>query len=267
MKHPWKEAEQLERNGTSFVMVTWLAVKGHAPQDVGAKALVTPDGLYAGTVGGGKIEALCIAEAKRILASPMGFSPKIVNWNLQRDVGMSCGGEVTVLFELINPKPWRVIIFGAGHVGQSMARVFQTLNCRTTFVDSRAEWLIRLPIADHLEKVCIPEMRDYLDVLLLEKDLNPYFVLMTQGHAYDVPILREVFKKFPEAPYIGVIGSKVKAIKIRNEMMNEGFSEELVRRLRCPMGIQFGNNDPPEIAISITAELLQVRDQYLNSPD
>jgi xanthine dehydrogenase accessory factor len=82
---------------------------------------------------------------------------------------------------------------------------------------------------------------------------------MTRGHATDVPVLREVLHQFPDAPYLGVIGSNVKGIKIRNEMKAEGFDPERVVRIRSPMGLDLGNNDPAEIAISIAAELIQVR--------
>jgi xanthine dehydrogenase accessory factor len=258
MKHPWKEADKLSRSGTPFVMVTWIATKGHAPQEVGTKALVTADGLYAGTVGGGNVEATAITEAKKILANPENFKPKIMTWNLQRDVDMTCGGEVTVLFELMNSKPWRVIIFGAGHVGQAMASILSTLYCRATFVDSRSDWLLRLPNSENIERVCLPEIGDHLDTLLQEKELDPYLLIMTKGHSLDVSILKQALKKFPNAPYIGVIGSKVKAIKIRSDLKQEGFSLDAISKLHCPMGLTLGTNDPAEIAISISAEVIQV---------
>ena len=264
MKHPWSEAAELQKSGTSFVIVTMTGSKGHAPQDPGAKALITQDGLYAGTVGGGKVEAKCIELAKQMLAEPGPSAPETFHWNLQRDVGMTCGGEVTFLFEKIESQSWRVVVFGAGHVAQKMARLLRMLDCRATFIDSRAEWVSRFPKTSNLQYVCIPESKDYIDSLLQEQGVQPFFVIMTRGHATDLPVLRAIYEKFPNAPYIGVIGSKVKGIKMRTEMKAEGYPEALVNQLRCPMGLPLGTNDPAEIAISIVSEMIQVRDLLKN---
>jgi xanthine dehydrogenase accessory factor len=82
---------------------------------------------------------------------------------------------------------------------------------------------------------------------------------MTMGHAHDVPILYEIFKSHPDCPYVGVIGSDVKGIKIKRELKELGVSEDFIAKLRVPVGLPIGNNDPNEMAISIAAELLQVR--------
>jgi xanthine dehydrogenase accessory factor len=81
------------------------------------------------------------------------------------------------------------------------------------------------------------------------------------GHAHDVPILEAISRHAPDAPYIGVIGSKVKGIKIKQELKEMGVNDIFLERLNVPLGLELGNNDPYEIAISITAELIQTRDQ------
>jgi xanthine dehydrogenase accessory factor len=84
---------------------------------------------------------------------------------------------------------------------------------------------------------------------------------MTMGHSYDVPILEEIARHAPEAPYIGVIGSEIKGIKIKKELADLGVSQAFIEKLRVPIGLPIGSNHPQEIAISIAAELLQVRDK------
>jgi len=84
---------------------------------------------------------------------------------------------------------------------------------------------------------------------------------MTMGHAFDVPILVEIAKHAPDCPYVGVIGSDVKGLKIKKELEQLGVQKAFIEKLRVPMGLPIGSNHPYEIAISIVAELLQVRDQ------
>jgi xanthine dehydrogenase accessory factor len=241
-----------EQEGAPFAVVTLLSSRGHAPQDPGAKAIVTSLGLRWGTVGGGKIEARCIAHARECLGGD-ARDPQVFTWNLQRDIGMSCGGEVTVLFEFHGLSPWRIVVFGAGHVAQALTRGLALLDCRVTCIDHREEWLSRLP--EGVTRVCMAEPARWLE----RARGDEYFMTMTQGHAMDLPILTALLRTFPGAPYLGAIGSDVKALKLRHELKAAGIPDEVVGRLRCPIGLPIGGNHPGEIAISVLAELLQVR--------
>lgn len=233
-------------------MVTMTGVRGSAPQDIGAKMLVTPEGLFFGTVGGGKVEMAAIKRAKEILSSD-DVEPQLVCWNLQKDIGMSCGGEATFLFEHHKQSAWPVVVFGAGHVAQAVTRVLSKLNCTVTCVDSREEWIEKL---EGVKGIHHPTPKDMVSTF----SPKSFFMSMTMGHAHDVPILYEIFKHAPDCPYVGVIGSDVKGIKIKRELKELGVSDEFLQRLRVPMGLPIGTNQPYEIAISIAAEILQVRD-------
>lgn len=266
--HPsfWSAAESLENTGIPFVVVTMAGSRGSAPQDPGAKAIVTRDGIYYGTVGGGKIEARCIEEAKKLLTESSlreNPAPVLHTWNLQKDIGMTCGGEASYLFETHHRAHWKIVVFGAGHVAQALARTLLRLRCHLTFVDPRADWMDALPKSPSLDPICMPEPADYVKKLKDEGGKTPYFVVMTRGHASDMPVLKAILQHFPEAPYLGSIGSEVKAIKIRSELEAAGVAPERVKRLRCPIGLKLGGNDPYEIAISVAAELLQTRDAIL----
>ncbi|MES2963726.1 MAG: xanthine dehydrogenase accessory protein XdhC [Bdellovibrionota bacterium] len=252
----WTAAAELDAQGDAFVVVTMIAERGHVPQDLGAKCIVTASGLHSGTVGGGKVEARAIEEAKALLASGTA-EPKLVTWNLTRDIGMTCGGEATFLFEIHHRKKWSIVVFGAGHVGQALTRTLLNLDCQVTCVDFRADWLSRLPDSPKLSKVLASEPEKIIG------DLSPEssFVVMTRGHASDVPILDEIFRRHPHAPYVGVMGSDVKAARIRSDLLARGIDAGLIERLRSPIGLDLGGNDPYEIAISVVAELLKVRDE------
>jgi xanthine dehydrogenase accessory factor len=250
MKKIWNEQEKLWNDGTPFVLVTMVNVRGSAPQELGAKMLVINTGLHAGTVGGGKIEAHCIREAMKIL-NEKKREPWLATWNLQKDIGMSCGGEATFLFEPQQPEAWQIIVFGAGHVAQALVRVLEPLACTLTCVDPRAEWLSRIPA----------KIKTSPEVEIKNLPDNAYYVVMTQGHTTDLPILEKILKEKTLAPYVGVMGSDVKAGKMRRELIALGVDANQVERLRCPIGLPFGGNEPEEIALSVAAELLQVRDR------
>ncbi len=249
----WAKCDDLAKGGISFVTVTMTGVRGSAPQEVGAKMVVSLEGLEAGTIGGGKIELAGINQALELLRDGQS-PPLLVVWNLQTDIGMSCGGEVTLLFEQHRQDNWPIVIFGAGHVAQALTRLLSHLNCQVTCVDPREEWVSKL---NGVRGICHPTPKD----LVASFSPKSFFLSMTMGHAHDVPILQEIARHAPLAPYVGVIGSTVKGIKIKDELRNLGVSDEFLHRLRVPMGLPIGKNEPWEIAVSIAAELLKVRDE------
>lgn len=248
----WKACQELTEKGISFVMVTMTGVRGSAPQEVGAKILVTKEGLHFGTIGGGKIEMAAIRRSQEILEGGQS-TPVAVTWNLQKDIGMSCGGEVTLLFEHHHQSNWPIVIFGAGHVSQAVTRLLSKLNCQVTCVDSREEWLNKL---EGVKTIHHPNPKE----LVSSFPQNSFFLSMTMGHAHDLPILFEISRHAPNCPYVGVIGSDIKGMKIKKELKELGASDEFIQKLRVPIGLPLGNNEPWEMAISIAAELLQVRD-------
>jgi xanthine dehydrogenase accessory factor len=249
-------ARELEQEGCSFVVVTQIAQRGETPSDLGAKAIITREGLRWGTVGGGKIEARAIENAHTFLdARQIRPAPVTVVWNLQKDVGMTCGGEVTLLFEVHAFDAWNIVIFGAGHVAQALVRALAPLSCQVHCIDSREQWVRRLPDQVRLKKQTSNDPAQLVPIF----HERSFFVVMTQGHATDVPVLAAILKNYPDAPFVGAIGSDIKGIKIRSELRELGFSDPLVNRIKIPIGLPIGSNEPAEIAISIIAQLLEVR--------
>ena len=250
----WENLQQLLADGRAFVSVTLVDIVASAPQNVGAKMLVTSDGLLSGTVGGGKIEARAIAEAQKLLGerAPNGF----VEWNLQNDIGMTCGGVVKLFFETYNIATWPIVIFGAGHCSQALVRLLLTLQCHVTVIDSRDEWLQKLP---RDPKLAVTKADKPMAAYVSALPANAFVLCMTMGHSADLPILVEILKtrKFP---FLGAIGSDAKAAALRRGIIAAGLSEETARQFFCPIGLDLGSNDPAEIAISIAGQLLQHRD-------
>jgi len=251
---------ELSKSGVPFVCVTMVAAVGSTPQDTGSKMLVTAEGLVSGTVGGGKVEHKAIERARQLLAQPANQSPRaeLVEWNLKRDVGMTCGGSVKLFFETYNHSDWRVVVFGAGHVAGAVVQCLGQLDCHVTCIDARQEWLDRIPFHARLRKACCDEPRS----LVAELPNDAFVICMTMGHATDRPILEEIFRQERTFPFLGVIGSKAKRAVLLKELKSAGIPAERAEAFHCPIGLELGTNQPGEIAISVVAQLIQERDRW-----
>lgn len=250
----WEQIAELRRDGVDFVVITITGARGSVPGQVGAKAVVTAAGCVSGNLGGGKVEAKAIAHA---LAMFDGDEVCIhVTWNLQRDVGMTCGGEMMFLFERVNPQAvWHIAIFGAGHVAQALVPVLASLACRIDVFDTRADWLGRFSSWQNVSLHCVSSFETGVEFLNPES-----FVLsITQGHSSDRPVLCETLRRFPIVPFLGVIGSASKRAVLMRELREDGIDGDLLEKIICPVGLPIGGNDPAEIAISIAAQLLGFR--------
>jgi xanthine dehydrogenase accessory factor len=206
------------------------------------------------------VEHQAIEHAMAMLGNPAGRASltEFVEWNLKRDVGMTCGGTVKLFFETYNHSDWRVVVFGAGHVAAEVVACLGRLDCQVTCVDSRAEWLERIAPAERLRKVCIAEPRR----LVSELPDDAFVVCMTMGHATDRPILEEIFRQNREFPFLGVIGSKAKRAVLLKELNASGIIAEQAGAFHCPIGLNIGTNQPGEIAISVVAQLIEARDRW-----
>ena len=201
---------------------------------------------------------------------------------------MTCGGVVKLLFEAYNFHEWRIVVFGAGHVAQSLVRLLGLLECRVTCVDQRDDWLAKLPSMPKLRAIQLAEPRDFVPQLHGDE----FVVCMTMGHKTDCPILQAVLERnlphrraevagegdiagqaaphpnpLPKGegtgrfqlPYLGVIGSQAKRKVLVRELTEAGLDDKRANAFRCPIGLPLGTNQPGEIAVSIAAELLQYR--------
>jgi len=243
-------------SGTPVVTVTVVDTMGSVPQDRGAKMIVTSDGLRHGTVGGGKVETKAIAEARKMLTGETPEATQFVSWNLNKDVGMTCGGVVKLYFEAHNVARWNIVVFGAGHIAQALTSLLVHLDCRVTCIDPRPEWIERLPKSPKLTSVLTSDMPSMVKTL----PADAFVVLMTMGHTTDKPILLEILRT-RTFPYLGVIGSHSKAVILRRDVEEAGLPKEMETAFFCPVGLELGTNQPYEIAISIVAQMMKVRDE------
>jgi xanthine dehydrogenase accessory factor len=254
---------EMSQSGVPFVCVTMVQALGSTPQDAGSKMLVTAGGLVTGTVGGGRVEHKALEHARQMLTQPANQAPlnELVEWNLKRDVGMTCGGSVKLFFETYNHSDWRVVVFGAGHVAGAVVECLGQLDCHVTCIDPRPEWLERIPSRPRLRKI-VAAADDEPGKLVAELPADAFVVCMTMGHATDRPILEAIFQQGRTFPFLGVIGSKAKRAVLLKDLAAAGIPSERADAFCCPIGLQLGTNQPGEIAISVVAQLIQVRDRW-----
>jgi xanthine dehydrogenase accessory factor len=173
---------------------------------------------------------------------------------------MTCGGIVKLYFESHNVGRWRIVVFGAGHVANAVVSTLVHLDCNLTCIDPREEWLAKLPESPKVTKVLASDMASIVRTL----PDDAFVVLMTMGHSTDKPILLEILRT-RSFPYVGVIGSEAKANVLRRDIAEAGLPEEAKGAFFCPIGLALGTNHPYEIAVSVAAQLLEMRDARLAS--
>jgi len=245
---------ELERTNRPGVLCMIIRSNGSTPRKPGSKMLVLPDGSFEGTVGGGEVENRVVQEALQAMADG---KPRLLEYQMtdpgRGDPGV-CGGQVQVYVEPIRPKP-TIVIIGAGHVGKAVAELAHWLGYRVVVNDDRPELCTpeSIPGADQY----IPsEMAD----LPSQLEITPwsYLVLTTRGVQVDVKGLPALLD-YPAA-YIGVIGSKRRWEVTRQQLLEMGVPDASLSRIRSPIGLELNAETPQEIAISILAEIIMLRE-------
>ena len=226
------------------------SVSSSTPGKLGAKMIVFEDGRLEGTVGGGSIEKRVIDDA---IAAIKSQDPVLKEYNLQKDLSMTCGGLMSVYIEPLN-KASRLYVFGAGHIGKFVALYAPDMGFETTLIDWRKD------IFEDPEKVAYTQWcKPYIEAIGdIEFDTSTYCVIVTPNHEMDEQILAVLGKKL--TAYLGLIGSKRKIDALVKEFLKENIlSEEELKRVDMPIGIKFKAVSPAEIAISILAKLIDVK--------
>jgi xanthine dehydrogenase accessory factor len=250
----YEELVRLRRAGRKCALATIVDVRGSIPSYETAKLLVRDDGTIVGTVGGGCVEAEVWTAAREALQTGRA---KRLSFNLGQDAaydnGLICGGQLDIFVEPILPQP-RAIIFGAGHISKSLARIAGLAGFTTVVVDDREAFANRerFPEAD---EVIAGEYEEIFP--RLEVNDSCYLVIVTRGHRDDMRVLR--WAAGAGARYLAMIGSKRKVISVVKELQKEGVAAEALERIHAPMGLDIGAVTPEEIAVSVVAEMIAVR--------
>ena len=247
----YEEILKLRNKGMTSSLATIVQCNGSTPQKVGAKMLVKNDGSIIGTVGGGSLEAEVIRSALSVIKDGI---PRTVPFELTENHGhLMCGGTVLVYIEPLIAAP-HLIILGAGHVGKALAIIGKFLGFKVTVVDDREEYANKenIPNADN---IVVIDFRNVFSKVAVEK--STCIVIATRGHNHDFDALKAALHT--DAEYIGLLGSKRKKSLVLRTLETEGFSQHDIDRVIIPVGIPIGSVTPEEIAISIIAQIIQMR--------
>lgn len=318
-------------SGRDAVLVTVVASSGSTPRGAGARMLVTDEGRVCGTIGGGTVEYRAQQLAGEVLAEQSSRMERFVlRKNEVQDLGMVCGGDVTVYFHYLSaqngdlaavtqaveelfaagepswlvtglfpggglslygakrgligpdvpadvleragPAPAQVeaegriwyiepllrsgvvYIFGGGHVAQALVPALAAVDFRCQVIEDREEFC-RPGLFPGVERTHLLQPQDFERALPIGPE--DYVCIMTRGHKDDM--VCEAFALRTPAHYIGVIGSKKKTAAVNAQLKEQGFTDGDLSRVTTPIGLPIGAQTPAEIAVSIAAQLIQVR--------
>src|SRR5690606_29864416 len=244
----------IRKTGETAALATIIRRIGSTPRKDNARMLIRRDGTTLGSVGGGCVEAEVWQKAKEVIES--GHST-IVSYQMKdedvRNEGLVCGGTIEIFIESIGPDPL-VVIMGAGHLGQAIARVAQPAGFRVAVLDDRQNFANRerFPMA---EQIVVADFESGLDQIQIAE--NAYILVVTRGHSHD-QVATESALRTP-ARYVGLVGSRRKIQFIIRNLLEDGLPVETLDRLYAPIGLPIGSETPEEIAVSVVAELIAVR--------
>lgn len=198
-------------------------------------ALYFPDGSILGTL-------------------PGPITAEIVTGTRSLDLHES--DEAAIIIEPVNIVG-TALIFGAGHVSQSLADFVKAVGFWTVVLDDRADFCSRERFQTADELIVLDSFEDLgrkIDI-----DENSFIVIVTRGHLNDRVVLGQALKT--RAGYIGMIGSRRKCQLVYEELYKQGFTQADIQRVHAPIGLPIKAETPEEIGISICAEMIQARAQ------
>ena len=331
MKKLFELLKETLNGGRDAVLVTVVASSGSTPRGAGARMLVTDAGRVYGTIGGGAVEYRAQQLAEEVLkAKSSRLEHFVLRKNEVQDLGMVCGGDVTVYFHYLSAETdgltavvraaeelfaagepgWLVTglfpggglslygaerglvgadvpanllgmvgsvpkqagaegqtyyiepllrggvvyIFGGGHVAQALVPALTAVDFRCQVIEDREEFC-RPELFLGVEKTHLLQVEDFENELSIGPE--DYVCIMTRGHKDDT--LCEAFALRTPARYIGVIGSRKKTAAVNAQLREQGFTDDDLSRVTTPIGLSIGAQTPAEIAVSIAAQLIQVR--------
>ena len=253
---PLKQAAELRAQGEPFVLATVVACRRPTSAYPGAKAIIGRGGAFSGWVGGSCAQPIVVRESLKAMADG---SPRLLRISpdprpddqaedgvLEFSMPCQSQGALQIYIEPYFPRP-ELLIIGETPLAQALAHAGKLMDFAVCISDQAAT----------------RELFPDADVILTSLEEVPagvgpdsYIVVATQGH-YDEDALAAVLRG--DAAYIGLVASKKRAEAVYQYLRDKGFGPEKVRQVRCPAGLSLGGVTPPEIALSIAAEILQIR--------
>lgn len=223
---------------------------------IGAKLLIDESPNRIGSLGERELDDAIARQALTFLASRReaetfkveAFAPELKHYS-----------GASVLFERIEAEP-RLVIAGAGHVGASLARLAALVGYRVALVDDRVEFVARELFAatseQGIELVLAEHWSDAL-CAAIGNGRGVSVAIVTRGHKQDEDCLRAAISGTPD--YVGMIGSRRRTNFVLDKLREEGASDDQLKKVRAPIGLDIGAVSPEEVALAILAEIVGER--------
>lgn len=210
---------------------------------LGAKLLIEQE-RQMGSLGDAALDDRVISDAAELLAAERSETREYSGTD----------GSSSEVYIAVHPAPPTLLIFGAVHVAQSLARLARPLGYRVIVTDARATLATneRFPDVDQLIVAWPDEAIEQLDI-----GPQTYVAILTHDPKFDEPALTGTLAT--DARYIGAVGSRKTGEDRRQRLLEAGVEAESLSRVRGPIGLNIGAESPDEMAVSILAEIIAVR--------
>lgn len=251
----YEEIVRIQRDGGAAALATVIGTLGSTPGKTTMKMLIHADGRCVGSVGGGCVEAEVTERGREVARTERSQRFAVdLNENDNPETGLVCGGRIEIFIEPITMP--NVFVFGAGHVARAVCAVAVPAGFRFVIADDRAPFATeeRFPAATE-------RLTGTWEEILARVAPGPadFVLIMTRGHKDDLAVLRGFAARPFTGRYLGMIGSKSKLLTLSKQLRTEGVGEDFLKAIRTPIGLPIGARSAEEIAVSIVAELIQIR--------
>jgi xanthine dehydrogenase accessory factor len=234
------EAAELARRGEPFALATVVWRQGPSSSQQGSRAIITAGGELRGWIGGACAEPVVIREAQRVIAageakllllgSPDQFGGAVPDGMLVIPISCSSEGALEVYIEPVVPVPHLVVV-GHSPMAHTLAELSQALGWRTELIDGA-------------------------DFETTDADEHAMVVVASQGHNDEGLVERAIAAR---PAYVGLVGSRKRGEAVLGYLADRGVPADQLARVKVPAGLDLGNTGHREIAVSILAELVQLR--------
>lgn len=232
------DAVAASRGGSPLAFVTRLA-KGHRAVSFGGRFVVSADGAVAGAAAEGAAED----EIRKVALDQMAQgTPRLVTFDDGDDL----------LVEPVTSRP-QLVVAGGGHVSKAIARQARLLDFDVTILEDRPEFAD--PQRFDGATVLAGDVPSTIESLVYGP--QTYLVIATRGHKLDADCVAAAVKT--GVRYIGLLGSRRKTVLVEDMLRDMGVSEDRRAVIHAPVGLDLGGRTPAEIALSVLAEITQLR--------
>lgn len=247
---------ELLADNIALWQATIVESDGSSPAKSGMKLAIPLDLAAFGNLGGGELEHKVIGfvQAEKPLGARLySFALAPDGGSVDFQTSMICGGQVKVFIEALHLAN-HLYIIGAGHCGKALGHFAKLCGFQVCLIDNREE-IIAADLQDYCHTAILHDYSDLSEVISFSP--TSFVVIMTHGHLHDKQVLQQCLRQ--PLFYLGMIGSKSKVRQTFSMLKEQGFTDAEIAACHAPIGLAIASQTPYEIAISIMAEIISLR--------